>query len=498
MTGRFSSNFDEAEPSTPQPVAIKPAVADPGEYPLDALSPKLFAAAAAIVDSVQLPPSIAANSVLAAAALAVQPYVDVELPTKEVVPSSLFIATIAASGERKSSADKKALSAVRARERDLLLDFQRDQSAFQTDHAAYTAAKKKALTGNKNREQMRQEIEAIGPEPTPPIAPILISDEGTLQGLQKAFAEAMPALGLFSDEGGNWLGGYAMSAENRGQTGAALSKIWDGAPIKRVRGGEGISILRGRRLSVHLMLQHRVARKLFGDEDLKDQGLLSRILISQPKSLKGFRQWKVADANSELDLEAYNTRVYGLLSRAMPMDPETRELKPRVLPMSTDAAALWVGWYEACEKEMRPEGAYENISGFAAKLPEHAARIAAVMAFFENAKVDEISGQALAAGIRLAQFYAAEALRVIGIGMADQATENAATLIAWIRKRGERVVGMRWLGQQASPTSLRSVTVLRPAIEVLIDAGHLVRVTGGGAMADGKFFREAYTVVDDD
>ena len=228
---------------------------------------------------------------------------------------------------------------------------------------------------------------------------MLVSDEGTLQGLQKLFADAMPSLGLFSDEGGQWLGGFAMSEEQRGQTGAALSKLWDGAPIKRVRGTDGVTILRGRRLSIHLMIQHRIARRLFGDPDLKDQGLLSRLLICQPLSMKGDRAWKRPDENSDLELTKYQTRVLKMLSDPMPMDHETRELRPKVIALSPDAEPLFIAFHDAVEIELKPGGGFEEITGFAAKLPEHAVRLAAVMAYFEDREVASISARALSAGI---------------------------------------------------------------------------------------------------
>ncbi|MDB5733180.1 MAG: hypothetical protein JWQ03_3075 [Variovorax sp.] len=497
----FSRQYDEAERIPGQPIPIRPEVAAPGVYPLEALSPKLEAAARAIVDKVSCPAAIAANSVLAAASLAVQPFINVKLPTGEVVPSSLFIVTVAASGERKSSCDKHALAAVRARERDLRADHAPMLTCFLADQAAYKAAHKRATTGtNKSRDEMRQALQALGPEPVAPPQPLLISDEGTFQGLQKLFAEAMPSLGLFSDEGGQWLGGYAMAEDQRGQTAAGLSKLWDGAPIKRVRGTDAVTFLPGRRLAMHLMIQHRIAKKLFGDPDLKDQGLLSRILIAQPTSNKGERMWRDPDARSDLELEKYGSRIYSLLREPMPMDPESRELQPKELPLSDQARPLFVAFHDAVEAELKTGAAFEDIAGFAAKLPEHAVRIAAVMAYFENRQVTEISPAALSAGIKVAKFYAEEALRVIGVGSADEDSENAAAVIAWIRKNGFAVVGKRYLSTRVIPKALRPAPILSRAIDLLVEHGHLVPIKGGADMqVNGKLVpqREAFTVIDD-
>jgi hypothetical protein len=497
----FAAAYNDAGPGVSQPIPIKPAMAVSGEYPIDAMSPKLLAAARAIIDKVQVPPAIAANSVLAAASLGVQPYIDVELPTGEVIPTSLFVVTVASSGDRKSSCDKLALRAVRQREREMRDTYRDGEAGFKADLLAYQTARKKATTGKKTRDQIKEEIEACGPEPVAPAQPILLSDEGTLQGLQKLFAEAMPSLGLFSDEGGQWLGGHSMSEENRGATGAALSKLWDGAPIKRIRGGDGVSFLPGRRLALHLMVQPRIARRLFGDPDLKDQGLLSRILISQPSSIKGDRPWREPDAVSNADLERYDNRLWRLLSDPLPMDIDTRELRPKTLRLSDEAKALFVGWHDAVERDLRPGGAYEDVAGFAAKLPEHSVRLAAVMAYFEKPDVPEISALALSCGIKLAQFYANEALRVLGLGAAADDEENADQLISWIRGKDHTIVGKRWLAQNAYPRNLRNKSVLDRSIEILLENKHLVTIKNGAEMSiDGKatFYREAFTVVPDD
>ena len=42
-------------------------------------------------------------------------------------------------------------------------------------------------------------------------------------------------MGVFSAEGGQFIGGHGMSEDNRLKTAAALSGVWDGEPIKRVR-----------------------------------------------------------------------------------------------------------------------------------------------------------------------------------------------------------------------------------------------------------------------
>jgi hypothetical protein len=80
---------------------LVPAFSDPAPYPVEALGP-LKDYAEAIHQLTEAPVEICAQSVLGAAALAVQGLADAELPHGGTCPISLFLLTIAQSGERKN------------------------------------------------------------------------------------------------------------------------------------------------------------------------------------------------------------------------------------------------------------------------------------------------------------------------------------------------------------------------------------------------------------
>ena len=65
---------------------------------------------------------------------------------------------------------------------------------------------------------------------------MLTTEEPTYEGLVKLLDGGWPSVGLFSDEGGRFLGGFAMSEEQRIKTMAGLNSLWDGQPITRTRG----------------------------------------------------------------------------------------------------------------------------------------------------------------------------------------------------------------------------------------------------------------------
>jgi hypothetical protein len=100
----------------PGPIPLAPPAAASTPYPIDALGDVLGNAARAIAVKVQCADAMAAQSVLSVASLASQALADVRLPYGQTRPLSLFCLTIAASGDRKSSADAEAMAPVRMRE----------------------------------------------------------------------------------------------------------------------------------------------------------------------------------------------------------------------------------------------------------------------------------------------------------------------------------------------------------------------------------------------
>ena len=80
-------------------------------YPLAALG-QFSEAAKVITDQVQAPAPVVAQSILAAASLVAQPHIDVEIDGREF-PVSLYLITVAVSGERKTATDRIVLAPVK-------------------------------------------------------------------------------------------------------------------------------------------------------------------------------------------------------------------------------------------------------------------------------------------------------------------------------------------------------------------------------------------------
>jgi hypothetical protein len=156
----------EVEIEPPRPLQRPPELSDP--FPIGALGDVLSAAALAIVDQVQCPEAVAGQSVLAVATLAVQGYANIELPQGSTAPLSSFFLTVASSGERKSTVDRKALSPVREREKALRTRYDDDMPAYTIRQATWETSHKQIL--NNRRCPARQSTRSwstLGGRPGP-------------------------------------------------------------------------------------------------------------------------------------------------------------------------------------------------------------------------------------------------------------------------------------------------------------------------------------------
>ena len=134
------------------------------------------------------------------------------------------------------------------------------------------------------------------------------------------------------------------------------------------------------------------------------------------------------------------------------------------------------------------------IRAFANKAAEHAARLAAVLQLVEDYDAGLISAANMTAGIRLAQFYIGEALRLHHAGTTDPDLTEAQKLLDWLDERGERLISLPDIYQRG-PNSVRSKAKANKLVRILEDHGWLVEV--GPAKVGGVQRREVWALVED-
>jgi hypothetical protein len=489
----------QAEKSPREKRPLHRELPPPAPYPIDALGP-LADAARAVASLTQAPPAMAAQSVLAGATLAAQAHADVRLPHGAVRPLSGFFLTIAGSGERKTTCDGLALRAVyeveeewRAEYETAIQDYRRDLAAFKeaTEYAKKAARKQ-------GRAAIKESLAAVGDEPREPSRPVLLIDDLTPDGLVTHLEKSRPWAGVFTAEGGGFMGGHSMSDDNRMRMGAMLNAAWDGAPIKRTRVLTGFACLPGRRLSFHLMAQETVAAKLLNDPMLTDMGLLARCLTVAPESTIGGRVFQEPDRRARVLLGDYTAKLGFMLRQRPPTKPDDdRILNPPALECDLEAKALWVAFYDEIEAAMKEGGSFAPIRAFAAKLAEHAGRLAGVLTIYaaRDLKPQSIGASAMANGITLARFYAGEALRLHGAAMVAPDRALAARLLQWWRGLPDRRLHLAAIYQRG-PYAIRDPDTARCIVGILEAEGHAIPLPPG-SVVEGAARKEAWELTPD-
>ena len=430
------TNPIEIDKESPEP--LRKPLQPPTEFPIDSLPLILKDTVIALHDKIQAPIALCAQSVLAVVNLTVQGHINIMMPFGETKPISCFFLTIAESGERKTSCDNAILKTVKEYEEELRKQYNIDLQTWEHECTAWQKMHDLILKEQKNvnstsKSIIAEKLNKLEAKPASPLVPIIVCPEPTFEGLCKLMIVSRPSLGIFSSEGGQFVGGYGMSADNKVRTAAALSEMWDGEEIKRVRGGDGTIILAGKRLSMHLMVQPNIGTNFLSDTSLKDQGLFSRLLISYPSSTIGTRFQHEIKSKTIKALDHFNKKIESILRLPLPIkDGSTNELKPRIIHMTNDALNAYKDFSDHIEKELAPSKSLESIKGFANKLPEHAYRIAATFAAMDNIDVPKLEYQYIKMGIEIATYYAEEALRLFNNGVIDPDITLAEKLLDWL------------------------------------------------------------------
>lgn len=484
----------------PEPL-IRPI--EPGEpFPVEALPPIMQAGVKGIVGRTLVDPGLAAPSVLAVWSLVAQGHANVQTIGGSYAPLSQFFLSIAKSGERKTSADNLACSAIEEREGELRKAFAEDCEKQRVKLNAWQKEEKKILSAKKEDcATTEARLVNLGSPPRAPFTPLLTCPEPTFEGLCRLLAEGTGLAGVFSSEGGQFIGGHGMKEEEKRKTGSNVSSVWDGLPIKRVRGGDGIQILAHRRVSMNLMVQPGMAAAFLGDTVLQDQGLFARFLVASPASRMGRRLFREPTHEETLALTSHTAAVKRALSLPLPRQldrPDTAdpgELWPRGLKLTAGAKVALIQFSDWCEGLLSPgqQFAALAISGFGNKLCEHATRLAGVFTLAGNMHAEEVDKDAAQAGIIVARWYADERLRIIEAGAIDPKVQTAEALRVWLFTEWDEPNIAASDVAQYGPALIRDTERARQALEMLAQKSWLEPLQGGGEVK-GKKRREAWRI----
>lgn len=367
----------------------------PLPYPVEALGELLGPAVERLAEVIGVPCAMAAQSVLATTALVSQGHANVQLDGR-TYPLSLYLLTVASSGDRKSAVDHLALKAARDWERQQWTLYAEKLKAYRT--ATSIMAKPKTSTKHAEME---------GGKLSEPVPPRLIIAEPTIEALVKSLCQGLPSMGLFNDEGGQFLGGSTMSKENLLKAITTLSTLWDGSPIDRARSMAGESLRAyDRRLSLHLMLQPYLA---------------------------GQRLYKAIDLTRDARVQRYQQRITALLQKPWSLHQDG-SLNPATLELTARARRAWIDIHDTIECQSGEFGELAGVQPVASKAAANVLRIAGVLAMVEE--VSALDEAHIQRASTLMDYYLAEIQRLTEQEPVNSRREEADRLLRWLVQKG--------------------------------------------------------------
>ncbi|GAB4273895.1 MAG: hypothetical protein Kow0029_13850 [Candidatus Rifleibacteriota bacterium] len=418
----------------PEPIADR---SQPGPFPIEHVPTKVRLPIVEAQQNIQAPPAMVAASALSALSLACQSKIDVARNDNLTGSVSLYSLVIAESGDRKSSADKAFVDAIRnyqneiaERNKPLLQEYHSDYAAWQAERDGCLRAIKQAA-GTDKIDKFKEALKEIdSDEPKRPHNPQYIYQNFSIEGLRKGLSE-WPSAGIFSAEAGAVFGSYGMKKESALDTLGCFNSFWSGEPINFKRLVSDSGDLQNCRLTISLAIQQGAL-----DEFLKQNGSLARssgfwarCLISCPESLQGTRMYK-EPAKDWPHVSALNTRIREILDQPDRFDDAGR-LQPQLMRLSDGAKAIWIKYYNSVEAELKPTGELTDVRDFASKSAEIACRIAALFEYFCTGEL-EVSPEMMQSACMLAGWYLSEAQRYFGMIDQPETEKNALILEKWL------------------------------------------------------------------
>jgi hypothetical protein len=473
-------NAQEVNWPDPEPL-LEPAEAE-RQYPLDAL-PSIIAEAVKQYRAYgQQPLPLIACSALASVSLAAQGLVDVARDRHLTGPISLHIAAIAVSGERKTSADRifnKSIREWMSGQREALqptVDRARAELlAWQAERDGLLNKIKRAAGSNGNNagadvahcKVRLAELEAMPPHQ--PILPSIFHEDTNAARLAVDLAEGWPSAAIWSDEAGLVIGSHGMNDDNLMGFIALLNRLWDGNDFDRSRLTTKSAFIRGRRLTVSLMMQPVVLTRLLSAAGGASRGIgwIARTLIAWPASTIGSRPYR--DAADMPALFAFHSRVRELLDLELPVERAGMVLAPPSLSLSPSAFRVWRSLHDEVEAELSQVGEFGGVSDIGAKIAENAARIAGVFHVVTQGPDGTIDAATMDGAAKVAIWHLSEARRVVGATKTAQDVADAGLLLEWwLSRQPEHAVEPRDI-LRLGPPALRDKERRDNAITALIE-----------------------------
>ena len=318
------SQSQRARSTTESPAEVSQLSQSQPGFPVHKLPSRVLDFVLEVSEALVVDPALVAGPCLAALAGCIGNRRRIIIkPGTWLEPAILWIALVLRSGGKKTPVLKTVLAHLQEREADEIEEANHRQSVYEEELEEWKAASQ-AKRGKR-------------PEKHEPASRLLVSDI-TTEGLLAVHTTAPLGLLLHRDELGGWLRSYNQyRARGVGSDAQTWCEMHQGnAALIDRKGGAPLSVPRAA-VSIIGGIQPELLRQGLSGEHLAD-GIAARILfIAPPETLKSWSEDTI-DQEIQQDWDS-------LLDQLQALEAD-EEGDPVDLPMTDEAKAVWVSYYE--------------------------------------------------------------------------------------------------------------------------------------------------------
>lgn len=418
-------------------------------------------------------------------------------------PCSLYLLTMAESGEGKTFLFKLLMKPVHERLNEMNQRYQVDMTEYKRKLRVWKIAQQ-GLDANLRQavkkgygvnDAMMQLEEHCSKEPKKPVEPKFIyedvSPKALIQGVSQ-WAEA----GIITDEPISFFKGMLKNLI------AILNKGWDGGTYNFQR-ADGESYEPTLCLMISLMAQPKVFMDYLEKhgEIAKSSGFFPRFLISTVTSSIGHRNKSIDGESLHALLQPFFNRLKVLMAIFEKRFYEDNYTKD-IMELTVGAKTILNKNRVEIEMAISPGGKWAHIPDFASKAPENAMRIAAILEYFDfkgtglegfvNVRINE---NTMENALRITEWYLQQASNLFyPMSEQYQFEKDVRELWGFINKKLCDNPFPKHELEQRGPSRLRKIEKLTPVLNQLISQGFCAVIQLGnsrtlllaGVMSNGR------------
>ena len=349
------------------------------------------------------------------------------------VAAILWVAVVGDSGVGKTPAFKLAVGPLRRRQGEAIKRYLDELEEYRVAKLEYERDLKKWTTSK-----------GVGPPPARPEKPqavrCVVSDT-TVEALAPILKENPRGLLMARDELSGWIGSFDKYSPTKGSDASHWLSMHNGDSliVDRRTGDPPIIYVPQAFVSVCGGVQPGVLVRALGTQH-RENGLAARFLLAMPPVKP--KQWTEAeiDDSHKREVEA----IFDGLLRLRPAAQYDDEIEPQRIPLTQEAKAKWISYYNAHNDEATRLTGDERAAW--SKLEEYAARLALIVHSVREVAGDlatdsegRVDGRSIQAGVALVDWFKNEQRRVYALFGETAGDRDDRRTIELVQRHGGRI-----------------------------------------------------------